>query len=76
MTFPYPTVGIPQPGSKFNMTRVEKKDLSIFGEEINRLMMPYNVKSQIFRIQTANLRNGGNPLNILDISLSVKIIFP
>lgn len=45
MTFSYSTVGMPEAGKKFNNTRVEKKDLSRFDEELNKLITPYNVNN-------------------------------
>ena len=75
MTFSYSTVGMPEAGKKFNNTRVEKKDLSRFDEELNKLITPYNVNNWLFRILIVNSKNGENNSEEMGILLSAKIIF-
>lgn len=49
-TFPYPTIGIPTPGTSllilgktYNATKVAFKDLYNFDEQLLEIFKPYNV---------------------------------
>jgi hypothetical protein len=56
LTFDYPTLGMPEPGKRYNATPVAAKDLPIFDAEINELFKPYNVALPSLRTPTASLR--------------------
>ena len=43
-TFPYPTVGIPTPGNKFNFTLVPEEKMKEFDNVFLEIFEPYIVK--------------------------------
>ena len=47
-------MGVPNPGEKFNFNRVGQNELKSFDTMFLDLFEPYNVKSAIFRTQTAS----------------------
>jgi hypothetical protein len=53
LTFSYPTVGIPEPGKRYNNTPVERSDLVLFDELLNEMLKPYNVEIGLSRTPIA-----------------------
>jgi len=53
LTFSYPTIGIPQPGKKYNSTKVKPEEMDTFDDQFLEMLQPYNVFFLRLRTQTA-----------------------
>ena len=46
---------MPQPGQKYNSTKVKKEEMDKFDEELLEILKPYNVRLLLFRTQIVTM---------------------